>query len=47
MNLKLNEIITMLIMSLFLEAGVIGVICVIFLILFVVAGIRQKIKEKE
>jgi hypothetical protein len=37
----------MTIMTLFIEAGVVGIICVIFLILFVVSGIRQKIKEKE
>ena len=34
-------------LSLFLEAGVIGIICVIFLLLFVVAGIRQIIKNKD
>lgn len=34
-------------MTLFIEAGVVGIICIIFLILFVVAGVRQKIKDKE
>lgn len=37
----------MTLMTLFIEAGVVGIICFIFLILFVVAGVRQKIKEKE
>lgn len=36
-----------MLLSLFVEAAVVGVICIIFLILFVVAGIRQIIKEKE
>jgi len=34
-------------MTLFIEAGVIGAVCFVFLVLFVVAGIRQKLKEKE
>lgn len=34
-------------LSLFIEAGVVGVICVVFLILFVVAGVRQMIKDKD
>lgn len=33
--------------ALFVEAAVVGIICFIFLILFVVAGIRQIIKEQE
>ncbi len=37
----------MLLLSLFVEAGVVGIICMIFLILFVVSGIRQMIKEKD
>ncbi len=37
----------MKLMTLFVEAGVVGIICIVFLILFLVAGIRQKIKEKE
>lgn len=36
-----------MILTLFIEAGVVGVICGLFLILFVVAGIRQKIKDKH
>lgn len=36
-----------MLLSLFIEAGVVGIICIIFLILFVVAGIRQIIKEKD
>jgi hypothetical protein len=34
-------------LSLFIEAGVVGIICLIFLTLFVVAGIRQMIKNRE
>ncbi len=33
--------------NLFVEAAVVGVICFVFLILFVVAGIRQIIKDKD
>lgn len=33
--------------NLFIEAAVIGVFTLIFLILFVVAGIRQMIKESD
>lgn len=33
--------------GLFVEAGVVGIVCLIFLILFVVAGIRQIIKDKN
>lgn len=33
--------------TLFVEAAVVGIICIIFLILFVVAGIRQTIKEQD
>lgn len=36
-----------MLLSLFVEAGVIGIVCIIFLILFVVAGVRQMIKEKD
>lgn len=36
-----------MLLSLFLEAAVVGIICVIFLILFIVAGIREKIKDRE
>lgn len=37
----------MMLLSLFIEAGVVGIICIVFLILFVVAGIRQTLKEKD
>ncbi len=33
--------------KLFIEAAVVGVICAVFLILFVVAGIRQILKDRE
>lgn len=33
--------------NLHLEAAVVGIICGVFLILFVVAGIRQILKEKD
>lgn len=33
--------------SLFIEAAVVGIICFVFLILFIVAGIRQIIKEQD
>lgn len=33
--------------NLFVEAAVVGIICLIFLILFAIAGIRQIIKEQE
>jgi hypothetical protein len=33
--------------GLFVEAAVVGVVCVIFLILFVVAGIRQILKGDQ
>lgn len=36
----------MILLTLFIEAAVVGIICIIFLILFVVAGIRQMLKEK-
>lgn len=36
-----------MLLNLFIEAAVVGVICVIFLILFVVAGIRQRLKNKD
>lgn len=29
------------------EAAVVGIICVIFLVLFVVSGIRQILKDRE
>lgn len=33
--------------SLFVEASVVGIVCIIFLLLFVVAGIRQIIKDRK
>lgn len=33
--------------ALFVEAAVVGIICIVFLVLFIVAGIRQLIKEQE
>lgn len=36
-----------MLLSLFVEAGVIGIVCLIFLVLFVVAGVRQMMKEGD
>lgn len=33
--------------TLFLEAAVVGAVCIVFLILFVVAGIRQILKDRD
>lgn len=33
--------------DLFIEAAAVGVVCLVFLILFVVAGVRQILKDKE
>lgn len=33
--------------TLFVEAAVVGIVCVIFLILFVVAGIKQILNDRE
>lgn len=33
--------------NLFVEAGVVGIICLIFLCLFIVAGIRQILKGQD
>lgn len=33
--------------SLFQEATAVGIVCIVFLILFVVAGIRQILKDPE
>jgi hypothetical protein len=41
------EFIFMILAYLEQEAAVVGVICAIFLILFVVAGVRQILKDKE
>lgn len=42
-----NPMKTHLLGNLFVEAAVVGVVCIIFLILFVVAGIRQIYKNRE
>ncbi len=36
---------TTILAGLFMEAAVVGIVCVIFLILFVVAGIKQILKD--
>lgn len=36
-----------MLLTLFVEAAVVGIICIIFLILFVVAGVRQIMKERD
>jgi hypothetical protein len=36
-----------LIAALFVEAGVVGAVCAVFLVLFVVAGVRQKLKDRK
>ena len=36
---------TFLLADLFVEAAVVGIVCIIFLILFVVAGIKQILSE--
>lgn len=33
--------------NLFVEAGIVGIFTAVFLILFVVAGVRQKMKDSE
>lgn len=33
--------------TLFIEAAVVGIVCVIFLILFVVAGIKQILEDRD
>lgn len=33
--------------GLFVEAAVVGIVCLVFLVLFVVAGIRQILKDRE
>lgn len=33
--------------TLYLEAAVVGVVCVVFLILFVVAGIKQILDDRD
>lgn len=36
-----------MLLTLFVEAAVVGVICLVFMVLFVVAGIRQILKNKD
>jgi len=38
---------TVIVADLFIEASVIGIICIIFLLLFVIAGIKQIINDKD
>lgn len=33
--------------GLFVEAAVVGIVCLVFLILFVVSGIRQILKDRD
>lgn len=33
--------------GLFVEAAVVGIVCIVFLILFVIAGVRQILKDEE
>lgn len=33
--------------SLFIEASVVGIVCIVFLILFVVAGIKQILSDRD
>lgn len=33
--------------GLFVETAVVGIVCIIFLILFVVAGVKQILKDRE
>ena len=37
----------MVMLTLFIEAAVVGIICIIFLILFIIAGIKQTIKKDD
>ena len=37
----------MILGSLFVEAAVVGVVCVVFLLLFVVAGIKQIMSDRD
>lgn len=38
---------TQFLASLFMEAAVVGIVCIVFLILFVVAGVRQILKDQD
>jgi hypothetical protein len=36
-----------MLMSLFVEAAVVGAVCFVFLLLFIVAGVRQILKDRN
>lgn len=38
---------TAILADLFMEATVVGIVCIVFLLLFVVAGIKQIFKNKD
>ncbi len=38
---------SIIIAGLFTEAAVVGIVCIVFLILMVVAGIRQILKDRD
>jgi len=38
---------TTILADLFMEATVVGIVCIVFLLLFVVAGIKQIFKNKD
>lgn len=48
-KMKINKglMMTPLLADLFIEASVVGIVCIVFLILFVVAGIKQILSERE
>jgi hypothetical protein len=47
-SIKIHQEIRMLILAnLFVEAAMVGLVCLVFLILFVVAGIRQAMKDQD
>ncbi len=33
--------------NLFVEAAVVGIVCVVFLVLFIVSGVRQYLKNRD
>lgn len=46
-NLFKGGCVDFIVASLFVEASVVGIVCIIFLLLFVVAGIRQILKDRN
>lgn len=46
LSIKMQETL-MVLGTLFLEAAVVGVVCLVVLVLFVVAGIRQALNDRE